>query len=642
MNHRVRTRAMPLAVVVVAIAATAAHAAVKPRDLLRSHCGQCHFDGADEGGLKLDQLLAAAKDGRPQGDRHAAWVAVWRNLRAGTMPPPDEPQPAQQDRAAVVTWIEREVLGVDPARPDPGRVTVRRLNRVEYSNTIRDLTGIQFPVDTLPADDTGHGFDTIGDVLSVSPMLMEKYLDAAALVAGKAVAAMPRGKAKPTTLFPAGPPPDDAPARREWLRRVFRSLADRAFRRPVDDETLGRIVAVATAADRDSKSIEKQLVAGFTAILAAPRFLFRIERPAAGAAGPVAPLDDWSLATRLSYFLWSTMPDGELFDLAAKGTLRANLDRQVKRMLADSRSDSLVQNFVGQWLQTRDVEALAFDVAKILGMSDRKQAERIFSGDVRRAMRQQTEMHFAHLLRENLPATDLLVGEETFLNANLAKFYGIDDVKGKEMRLVKLPADKHRGGLLTHGSFLVVTSNPSRTSPVKRGLFILDNLLGAPPPPAPADVPPLEKAASGAGRDASMRQLMEQHRSDALCASCHARMDPLGLALEHYNAAGQWRDTDRGAAIDTAGRLITGERFADADELARVIAGPRRTDFHRCLAEKLLTYALGRGIEYFDAPAVDTIVKRMGHEGRMHSLVMAVVESGPFTKMRVEPGSKDR
>lgn len=205
------------------------------------------------------------------------------------------------------------------------------------------------------------------------------------------------------------------------------------------------------------------------------------------------------------------------------------------------------------------------------------------------------------------------------------------------MRLVTLPADSHRAGLLTHGSFLLVTSNPSRTSPVKRGLFILANLLGTPAPPAPADVPPLEKVAKNAGGKASMRQLMERHRSDALCASCHARMDPLGLALEHYNAIGGWRDDDRGQPIDTSGRLITGERFENVEELSRILAGPRRVDFHRCLTDKILTYALGRTIEYFDAPAVDRIVDDMERDGRMRSLLRGVVASVPFTMMRAGP-----
>jgi hypothetical protein len=272
-------------------------------------------------------------------------------------------------------------------------------------------------------------------------------------------------------------------------------------------------------------------------------------------------------------------------------------------------------------------------VREILRSRDQFMAERIFSPRVRAAMRQETELLVARLLRDDRPATDLLVARETFLNSRLARFYGIPGVEGPEMRLVSLAPDSHRGGLLTHASFLAVTSNPTRTSPVKRGLFILENLLGTPTPPPPPDVPPLE-AAARSDRRPSMRELMELHRRDALCASCHERMDPLGLALEGYNALGQWRGHDADG-LDTSGRLVTGETFADARELAEVIAGPRRRDFHRCLAEKLLTYALGRGLEYFDGPAVDTIVDEMERDGGgLRALVQAVCRSVPFRMMR--------
>ena len=254
-------------------------------------------------------------------------------------------------------------------------------------------------------------------------------------------------------------------------------------------------------------------------------------------------------------------------------------------------------------------------------------------------MRRETELLFAHLLRQGLPATDLLVGTQTFLNEPLATFYGVDGVQGPEMRLVDLPAEAHRGGLLTHGSVLLVTSNPTRTSPVKRGLFILDNLLGTPTPPAPPNVPPLDKAAAVLGKEASMREMMELHRRDALCASCHARMDPLGLALERYDAIGRWRDESAAAEVDTSGRLVTGEAFADVPELAATIAGPRRRDFHRCLTEKMLTYALGRGFDYSDGPAVDTIVENLEQDGRLVAVVRGVVTSVPFQMRRSAPRS---
>ena len=636
-----------LAVTVTVAAGVASAADPEGRRLLRAFCADCHFDGAAEGDVALDRMLARPGAGGPAGSvEHGRWVAVSRNLRAGTMPPADEPQPSSAERRALLEFVSRGILGVDPARPDPGHVVLRRLNRVEYSNTVRDLTGIDANlVDDLPVDDTGYGFDTIGDVLSLSPLLMEKYMELAGRVGDRVAeeAANRRGDRYPAhlrRLFPEGPPPADAADRAEHLRRTVGRLAERAFRRTVDAATLDRLVAIAAAATEGPVgSFEKGVAAAVTAVLASPRFLFRIEDDVPGGAGPGAALiDEFSLASRLSYFLWSTMPDDELLGLASAGRLRAELPRQVERMVADRRADALARNFVGQWLQTRDVETLRFDVHRIPGAPTRADGEPAFPDDVRRSMRLETTMLFAHVLRAGLPATDLLVGSTTFLNEPLARWYGIPDVTGPEMRLVDLPADSHRGGLLTHGSVLVVTSNPTRSSPVKRGLFILDNLLGTPPPPPPGDVPPLEQSAAALGKEATMRQLMEQHRADPRCASCHARMDPLGLALDRYGALGRWRG-DEADGIDTSGALITGEPFADAADLARVIAGPRHRDFHRCLTEKLLTYALGRGVEYFDGPAVDTMVEELERDGRLMTLVQGVVASVPFQMRRGTAGS---
>jgi hypothetical protein len=624
-------------------------AADDARPLFRESCGGCHFDGASEGSLDLEGLLERLSEpgSAATGPDHAAWMSVLRNLRAETMPPADEPRPAGDARTRMIGFVERDAFGIDPARPDPGHVVLRRLNRSEYGHTVRDLTGLDFDADgELPADDSGYGFDTIGEVLAMSPLLVEKYLALATrigeAVADEAVARNGRYETPVGRVFPLGPPPADEAARDGHLRDTIARLAERAFRSPVDDATCDRLVAVAcTERAAPGGTFEQGVAAALTAMLASPRFLFRIEEPAPPTPSPAAdsavPLDDFALASRLSYLLWSSMPDDDLLDAARDGRLHAELDRQLDRMIADPRADRFVADFVGQWLQTRDVENMAFDARQILRSRDRFMAERIFSPQVRSAMRQETELMVAKLLRENRPATDLLVARETFLNSRLARFYGIPGVEGTEMRLVALAPDSHRGGLLTHASMLVVTSNPTRTSPVKRGLFILDNLLGTPAPPPPPGVPPLEAAAAKSDHVPSMRELMELHRRDALCASCHERMDPLGLALEGYNAVGQWRGHEADA-LDTSGRLVTGETFADARELAEVIAGPRRRDFHRCLAEKLLTYALGRGLEYFDAPAVDRIVEEMERDGGgVGSLVHAVCRSVPFRMQRPDP-----
>jgi mono/diheme cytochrome c family protein len=612
------------------------------RRLFEESCGGCHFDGATEGALDLDALFTrlSGPGAAATGPDHAAWLAVLENLRAETMPPADEPRPTPEARRRMIGFVERDAFAIDPSRPDPGHVVLRRLNRSEYGHTIRDLTGLDLdPANELPTDDSGYGFDTIGEVLTMSPLLVEKYLAVATrigeAVADEAVATEGRYPEQVRRVFPLGPEPADTARRAEHLRDTIARLGARAFRRPLDAATCERLLAIAAAAiDAPGGSFERGVAAALTAMLAAPRFLFRVEQPAAGPIDRGAvPLDDHSLATRLSYLLWSSLPDDDLVEVARAGELHQRLGEQVDRLIADARADRFVADFVGQWLKTRDVETAAFDVREILRSRDQFMAERIFSPRVRAAMRQETELLVARLLRDDRPATDLLVARETFLNSRLARFYGIPGVEGPEMRLVSLAPDSHRGGLLTHASFLAVTSNPTRTSPVKRGLFILENLLGTPTPPPPPDVPPLE-AAARSDRRPSMRELMELHRRDALCASCHERMDPLGLALEGYNALGQWRGHDADG-LDTSGRLVTGETFADARELAEVIAGPRRRDFHRCLAEKLLTYALGRGLEYFDGPAVDTIVDEMERDGGgLRALVQAVCRSVPFRMMR--------
>jgi hypothetical protein len=740
--------------------------------VLEDHCYDCHGEGAKKGDFHFEKhgsVAASLKD-----TQH--WYAVWKNLTAQLMPPSEEPQPKTEQRERVLRWIETAVFKVDPANPDPGRVTIRRLNRVEYQHTIDDLLGVEFDTDdAFPEDDTGYGFDTIGDVLTISPLLMEKYLAAAEQLAGEVaksggriptqsieadkfrLASDPKKSAKtlpfaeaatasyawriehpgrykvtvqvqvsgsseatthsaraalavagktigtqelgwdyrkdlkivgeatlvkgdnPLSLeiipgpppppgenqlnlnirkvrlegpldgshleypkeyfrvFTDGPPPKEAKAREAYARKVLRQLADRAFRRPVDEPTLDRLAKIAaTTSAQPGATFERGIGQALTAILASPRFLFRAEvQPEPNNPGKVVPIDEFALASRLSYFLWSSLPDATLFDLARRGQLRANLDAQIDRMLADERAQRFVENFVGQWLQTRDVETVNIDPRRALGIRNSDEARRIFNSRLRRNMREETEMLFTHLLAENRPATELLTADYTFLNESLAKFYNIPGVQGSELRKVSLPADSpRRAGILTHASTLIVTSNPTRTSPVKRGLFILDNILATPAPPAPPDVPQLEEVARQ-GRDLTMREMMEVHRKAPLCAGCHARMDPLGLALENFTPAGSYRAADHGQPIDTAGRLITGERFANPTELAHVLATSRRDDFYHCLAEKMLTYAIGRGLEYYDTFTVEKIVATLRKDdGKLRSLVRAVVHSAPFQRRR--------
>jgi hypothetical protein len=406
-----------------------------------------------------------------------------------------------------------------------------------------------------------------------------------------------------------------------------------------------------------------------------------------------APVDEYALASRLSYFLWSSMPDGELSWLAQRGELRKNLDAQVKRMLADARAQAFVSNFVGQWLQARDVEAVPIEARIVLardagqeaqlkadelafargnrGQANQNRANQDqanpnqqqtiaagargargargnrgnraslapaieLNGPLRQAMRREAEMAFDYVVHEDRPITELIDADYTFLNAPLAKHYGIDGITGNNMRKVELPKDSPRGGVLTEGAFLVVTSNSTRTSPVKRGQFILDNILGAPSPPPPANVPNLEESEKKiAGHEPTVRESLELHRDDALCKSCHGRMDPLGLALENFNAMGMWRDKERNQPIEPSGTLISGEKLSGARDLKQIIVNEKRIDYYRCLTEKLLTYALGRGLEYYDVETVDQIVQKLqDNDGRFSALLTGVIESAPFQKRR--------
>lgn len=779
------------------------HQQIKP--LLVNYCYDCHGDGISKGKVSFDRF---GSDTEMLANR-ALWVAALKNVRAGLMPADDGPRPTAAEIELLASWVKYDALGLKPGQPDPGRVVLRRLNRVEYGNTIRDLMGIEFASEVeFPPDDTGLGFDNLGEVLTVSPLLLEKYLQAAEEIVDKAVPRTPRvpirrsvssrdfqlesrsapegatapaggsrdslnvrrgGKATHTftvaqtgtyqlaleasvrstfdfdtsrgtlvlsvdgremkrqeivwgtkpvifddklpwtggphvvtvELQPAAtqlPNPEDPPPRPEaaaqpaaqrrppparsvdvrltaqltgpletqhWVppenyrrffpedppagfaardvyaRRILQDFATRAFRRPVDEGKVSQLAAIARGVYAEPGGrFEDGIARAMMGVLASPRFLFRLEEPVAGQAGmPVAPIDEFALASRLSYFLWSSMPDAELFALAGRGELRRSLSAQVARMLKDPKSQAFVRNFPGQWLQARDIETVPINARAILGAGDARgnRASHIdLDSAMRKAMRAETEMTFDYVLREDRSVLELIDSDYTFLNARLATHYGIPGVEGDQLRRVILPAGSPRGGVLTQGTVLAVTSNPTRTSPVKRGLFILENILGTPPPPAPPDIPPLEDSAKDAsGKELPLRVALAQHRSNALCSSCHSRMDPLGFALENFNAMGNWRDLDAAQPIDPAGQLATGEPFADVRELKRILVTDRRIDFYRCLTEKLLTYALGRGLDDHDIETVDLIVARLEQDkGRFSTLLTGVIESVPFQLQR--------
>ena len=491
-----------------------------------------------------------------------------------------------------------------------------------------------------------------------------------------------------TRFFPRAVPqsPDD---RRAYARELLGAFAARAFRRPIDDATADRLAMLAEKIyGEPGKTFEDGVAQAMTAVLVSPQFLFREEDAELNYPRGAQPfIDEFSLASRLSFFLWSSMPDDELLRLAGEGKLRKNLNTQVKRMLADPRSEAFVRNFSGQWLQTRDIDTVPIDARAVLAREHKpdpeterlrtrfrelagrsedslsaaekeefKQVRTAFfktfktpradlTSDLRYAMHQETELYFGNIVREDRNVIELIESDYDYLNEKLARHYGLTNlaVTGIALHRVTLPPGCVRGGVLTMGSVLAVTSNPTRTSPVKRGLFILQNILGNPTPPPPPNIPPLEDAKNEAfGRPPTSREALEIHRNQPQCNSCHGRMDPLGLAFENFNALGMWRENEFGEPIEVADRLVTGESFKDVNELKHILATKHRIEFYRTLTEKMLTYALGRGLEYYDVETVDEIVARLDRQnGRFSALHYGIIESAPFQKRRDSPSIAD-
>lgn len=660
------------------------------------------------------------------------------------MPPADQPQPSTAERIEMIEWISTALADRECAGPrDAGRVTLRRLNRFEYNNTIRDLVGIDFrPADDFPSDDVGEGFDNIGDVLTLPPLLLEKYLAAAQQIVERALACdgpnlvapeipgnevlandrhpffapgevrarlnlpadghyvirllaygeqagweLPKlaltfdkeplctfdvaatqdepqlyeawvtasagrhtlGVNFPNDYYrPKDPPPNDrnliagelvvtgphpatyrqiiprehTPEDRDALaQEIIARYASLAFRRPARPEEIDRLLKLVDLSRRDGESFASSLGVALQAILVSPHFLFRVEDDGGRPADEISEqINDWELATRLSYFLWSSMPDEELFEHARAGTLRwrDNLRDQVRRMLTDEKSIALAERFAGQWLSLGNLSTAMPNAELFPGFDD----------ELREAMARETELSFVALLREDRSVLELIDADSTFVNERLARHYGIAGVRGDDFRRVKVDR-RQRGGLLTQAGVLTVTSNPTRTSPVKRGKWIMESILGTPPPPPPPEVPALEE-----GNErllaATLRERMAEHRSRAECAVCHQGMDPLGLGLENFDAIGAWRVADGLQPIDASGKLPTGETFESVAELKELLLA-HKTDFVRALARKLLTYGLGRGLLYSDECVVNDIVARLAEDDyRMASLIVAIVESEPF------------
>ena len=797
-------------------------------------CYSCHNANLMSGGVNLEAIRTAdpaAAGGNPAAKGNKSipqsieiWRRVLRKLQTGEMPPKGQLRPDPNEVKEVIAWIEKRLQSEDSAVTRNGdqssaanrtvdHVTVRRLNRAEYNNTVRDLLGVDVrPADSFPQDDSGYGFDNIGDVLSLSPVLMEKYLAAAERVAREAL--FGPEQMKPTMvklrpslqrIIPSIAPPSDydstgltlpnalhvihrfpvngeyivraflggsrplgsepisialwvdgeqvqaieldptktaafddedkqdlggkvqefrikttagehwvaasilhlyqgLPARyhgpnpsriptpplpqfrprpnappaqleefkkrfetriaaiekapvnearltsleiggpynqakgpsqeslkkiyacghltghhkRDCTRKIVADLAARAFRRPGTSQEIDNLLRFVSMAQKNGDSFEEGLCQSLQAMLVSPHFLFRVEQNRG------STINDHELATRLSYFLWSSMPDAELTRLANQQKLRSPgvLETQVRRMLKDVKAQALVDNFGGQWLELRKLESAKPDRQRFPG----------FDEYLRMSMRRETELFFQSIVQEDRSILDFIDANYTFLNERLARFYKISEVKGPEFRKVALRNNSERGGVITQAAVLTVSSYATRTSPVLRGKWILEKILNAPPPPPLPDVPNLDESKIGSA--ASLRQQLETHRQNAVCASCHARMDPLGFGLENFDAVGAWRSQDGKFPIDATGTLPDGRSFKGPSELKKILKSDRDA-FAEGLTEKLMIYALGRGLDDNDKPAVNQIVSRLGAEDyRFSSLVLGIVSSELFQKRR--------
>ncbi|MEY3949080.1 MAG: hypothetical protein RJB43_435 [Verrucomicrobiota bacterium] len=725
---------------------------------LHKHCYDCHDAEQEKGHLNLEAFKDDTRFFRDQ----RVWREVINQVTSGEMPPAKKKvRPTAAEIEGLQTAIHKLLANaIAKAKPDPGEITMRRLNRLEFNNTIRDLCFVEgnFSAD-FPADDTGYGFDNIGDVLTFSPVHLERFLAVGEQIAAKAmptkpneldgtglamIEMLPKGRRDSqqryfdpapyltgpmeaprdgdylisvnlrSTGSASDPPPKIAfvvdgrevgtyqfksakksevaeakvklqqgkhefmlkwlnpPAkisgnvrtlsglrlrllgptdtRTEFQRRlatvigtatgdarakaVANWFVSRAFRRVATNAEIARYSKIFLDAEKSSGSWEAGTQAMMAVVLASPKFIFRAEQEERATQRDAHAINEFALASRLSYFLWGSLPDDELFQLAYQKKLSANLEAQTRRLLKDPRAQYLTQGFGIQWLQLRQLTTVSPDPTLYPK----------FNEAVRTSMMKETELFFAEVVREDRDVLDFLDGDFTYLDRTLASFYGInaDFSRGRdrgEFIRVTLPKGD-RGGILTHASILTATSNPTRTSPVKRGKWILEQILGTPPPPAPPSVPTLE----GQQLKGSLRERMEQHRRDPACASCHTRMDAIGFAFEKFDAVGQLRTVDDGKPIDPSGKLPNGQAFAGAGELKQILKADDEK-FVRNLSSKLLTYGLGRGLDYYDGPAIDKITESTRKSGnRFSSLILGVVMSDPFRLRRgtsqVETGSE--
>jgi hypothetical protein len=596
----------------------AAEKALFDRDiqpLLRTYCHECHGEKKQKAEVNLEAFTDEASVYR----NPKLWENVLRQLEDREMPPKKKPQPSEAEFERLTGWVDVMLAGLDETKigKNPGHVVIHRLNRTEYNNTVRDLFGVtNRPADSFPADGGGGGgFDNNADTLFVPPILMERYLAAASEVVDGA---------SDERIFLKSP--GWFTSERGAAQKILTHHALRAFRRPATDDELKRYLGLYDTGKKRGHPHDEAVRLALKALLVSPNFLFRSVEDRQTDA-PFA-LNDWELASQLSYFLWSSMPDEALFKAAAAGKLTepTELRKQIRRMVADPKSEALAENFTLQWLGVKNFRTSA-------PPNTRRFPE--FTSSLQESMLREPVAFFQALLRDDASLLELLDADHTFANAELAKIYGLDGVTGSELRRVALP-DRTRGGVLTMAVTLTHTSYPLRTSPVLRGKWVLEEILGTPPPPPPPlvqSLPTDDKPVDGL----TLRQRLEKHRSDPNCASCHSKLDPLGFGLEQFDPIGRWRTTISDQPVDASGELPGGKTFDGIGGLKAILL-EKREQFVRNLTERMLSYALGRGLEYYDAPSVRRISEAVAaNHHSAATLVTEIALSYPFQHRKSEP-----
>ena len=623
--------------------------------LLEQYCFRCHGPETQTAGVNLDGLISQL----PLVRNREAWTRVIDAVEVGKMPPAGAPQPADAERQALHALLSDSIDNFDYSTVDnPGYEPVKRLTHRELDNTLRDLLGANFTVtDRFPAELAGaSGFDNTANTLFLESTLMERYIAAAERVVelmlppAPATAAERRAHELVFIATPGGGLGDE-----EAAELVLRHFLGRAWRRPPGEQDVARVLGQYRTARRSGLDFEESVKVVLQAILISPKFLLRVETPPKAADPEPYRVSDWDLASRLSYFLWSSMPDAELRDLARRGELRdpGVLDAQVDRMLADPKADALGTSFAAQWLGFQHVGSRIW-----LDPIDNPWC----TDTLMTAMRDESSLFFLSLVRDNQPIRRLIDADYTFVNEELGTvLYGMEGIEGRHMRRVRLD-DPNRGGYLGHGSVLALTSNYKDTSPVKRGHYVLDVLLGTPPPPPPPGAGVLSEEL-GDLRALSFREKLEMHSSNPTCSACHSRIDPIGFSLENFDYFGRWRDTyhfrerveteeeadeirvvedtnvftekrfyrNTYTPIQAAGSLPSGTLFDGPAGLKRTLLEERHDDLVRQTASKMLAYALGRQLEYYDEPALRKILAALeADDYRFQTLVKEIVASYPF------------